>query len=661
MSMKRSHKHVPLRCLIMIIAFLASHIPAYGGTWSFLGFDNYAVIDLDIDPDSSKTVLALVRSDSTESLFKTDNGGNSWDYLNNAPSDLGAVAIDPNNPSVIWAGGGHETSTMTVCVPSYKSMDGGQTWPWSAMLCGDYCDGSTIWGCSTGINDILIKPDDSDTVLISMDPMDGQLQRTTDGGDNWAGWSSDTSSLAVDPLYNNYMYAGSCHILISTNPVYASSNGGESWGELSLNGTWPGTGCVYDLEVNWELLEDYGGYAHLYAATGSGLIKTVWSEETGWSWEKMSGLPTDDITALAIDLSNIPGTIYAGTNGYGVFVSQDGGSMWTAFNEGLGNLYITKLTISKNYPKILYAGTADGVWSWALEGLNHDFNEDGYSDILGVNSAGVIWWYDIAGDTWNNVTGSLEDMVVGDFDGDTISDIAGRNASSQIWWHDISDETWALVPGSLASMVAGDFNGDGNDDLAGLNSSGRIWWRDVEGAAWYNIPGTLASLVVGDFNGDGKDDLAGLNSNGWIWWYDMDGAAWHNIPGSLESLVTGDFIMDGKDDLAGLNSSGQIWFYDMDGAAWYNIPGTMESLVVGDFDGDGSEDLAGLNTIGQIWYTTNGSTWQNIPGSMASLVVGDYDRDGDDDLSGLNASGMIWYTTDLSTWQNIPGSLEELY
>jgi hypothetical protein len=286
--------------------------------------------------------------------------------------------------------------------------------------------------------------------------------------------------------------------------------------------------------------------------------------------------------------------------GQNAFLADEGVNMLEAWlNTGMAEPYVMASTV------------------WGKN--NRDFNGDGYADILGVNSAGKLWWYDILGDTWVNVSGFLENVVVGNFDADNISDIAG------------------------------------------LNASGQIWWYDVDGAAWHNISGSLASIVAGDFNGDGYDDIAGLNASGQIWWYDVDGAAWHNISGSLASLVAGDFNGDGNDDIAGLNASGQIWWYDVDGAAWYNIPGTMESLVVGDFDGVGSEDLAGLNVSGQIWYTTDGSTWQNIQGSMVSLIVGDYDHDGDDDLAGLNASGMIWYTTDLSIWQNIPGSLEELY
>ncbi len=97
----------------------------------------------------------------------------------------------------------------------------------------------------------------------------------------------------------------------------------------------------------------------------------------GSGWTKLTGLPTDDITALAIDKSTSSGTLYVGTGEDGVFVSEDGGDTWTSFNQGLGNLSITKLAISDSLPKMLYAGTAyGGIWSEVLD-CNGDVNGDG--------------------------------------------------------------------------------------------------------------------------------------------------------------------------------------------------------------------------------------------------------------------------------------------
>jgi len=110
---------------------------------------------------------------------------------------------------------------------------------------------------------------------------------------------------------------------------------------------------VRDIEVDLN--------SHVYAATDEGLWR--WD---GSDWTVLAGLPTDDIRALAIDNATSLGVIYAGTGENGVFVSQDGGSTWIPFNEGLGTLSITELVISTSQPKMLHAGTGyGGVYSAA--------------------------------------------------------------------------------------------------------------------------------------------------------------------------------------------------------------------------------------------------------------------------------------------------------
>jgi photosystem II stability/assembly factor-like uncharacterized protein len=72
-----------------------------------------------------------------------------------------------------------------------------------------------------------------------------------------------------------------------------------------------------------------------------------------------SGLPERaSVLALAIDPA-APTTIYAGTQGGGIFRSTDGGSTWTAFNTGLSNMNVTTLAISST-GTTLHAGTRGG-------------------------------------------------------------------------------------------------------------------------------------------------------------------------------------------------------------------------------------------------------------------------------------------------------------
>ncbi len=55
-------------------------------------------------------------------------------------------------------------------------------------------------------------------------------------------------------------------------------------------------------------------------------------------------------------------TLYAGTSGYGVFRSTDGGAHWGPFNDGLPNLDIRLLALTPGRANALYAGTVSGIF-----------------------------------------------------------------------------------------------------------------------------------------------------------------------------------------------------------------------------------------------------------------------------------------------------------
>jgi len=82
-----------------------------------------------------------------------------------------------------------------------------------------------------------------------------------------------------------------------------------------------------------------------------------------------------NVQALAID-PDIAGTIYAGTNGGGVFKSTNGGDNWAAVINGLTNLNVQTLAIDRIDPDIIYAGTdagslfisTDGGANWSAIG-----------------------------------------------------------------------------------------------------------------------------------------------------------------------------------------------------------------------------------------------------------------------------------------------------
>jgi hypothetical protein len=83
-----------------------------------------------------------------------------------------------------------------------------------------------------------------------------------------------------------------------------------------------------------------------------------------------TGLTNLKVQALALSLGYATDrTLFAGTDGGGVFKSTDGGASWSAMNEGLGNLSIGSLALTPTFPRTLFAGTwGSSVWqyTWPL-------------------------------------------------------------------------------------------------------------------------------------------------------------------------------------------------------------------------------------------------------------------------------------------------------
>lgn len=308
------------------------------------GLNNAYINDIAVNPFSSGIAYAGIAGGFH--LYNTSDAGSSWTELNGSEVNVSPVAIDPNHPSIMFIGQlGYFGGGL------YRSTDAGNSW-------------NNAYSFSPReIRDIWINPSDSNIMLVATDAYEdywssysGGVFRNTDGGTTsewefrYKFWR--TTCLASDPTNHQLVYLGTKN----AGYVIRSTDAGINWENVSPSSDW--VDAVYDIVVDSD--------SKVYAATSGGL----WSWD-GADWTALNNLPADDVTALAFDGSASPGIIYGGTGTEGVFVSQDGGITWIPFNEGLGNLSITKLAISASQPKMLYAGTSyGGVWSRMIENMH---------------------------------------------------------------------------------------------------------------------------------------------------------------------------------------------------------------------------------------------------------------------------------------------------
>jgi hypothetical protein len=223
----------------------------------------------------------------------------------------------------------------------HKSIDGGNTW---VQKTAGLTDG-TPW---TGV--ITMDLNNPNTVFAGTT----RVFRTTDGcATPWVASSQvlggTVSSIEIAPSDSNRVYAG------AGGRIYRSDDGGASspWAEKTT-GTLPSSRSIKDIAIDRSnpnrLVVCYGG-----TNSGSAANHVFISTNGGDLWTDISGnLPNISVNAVALD-PNSANTIYTGTDA-GVYRTTDLGVNWEAFDNGIPNVLISDLHIDPE-DNALYAAT----------------------------------------------------------------------------------------------------------------------------------------------------------------------------------------------------------------------------------------------------------------------------------------------------------------
>ena len=288
------------------------------------------IADIAIHPSRPSTWFLAVASGG---VWKTTNAGTTWTPVFDGQKSfsIGCVAIDPNQPDVVWVGTGEAVSGRHVGWGDgvYRSRNGGATWQHMGLARSEH------------IAEILVDPRDSSTVYVAAEgPLwssggDRGVYKTVDGGTSWAHVlqidpDTGVTSLAFAPDDPDTLYA-----------------------------------AAYQRRRRvWSFL---GGGA------GSGIYKT---SNSGDSWREITqGLPECDkgkiglaVTAAAPD--TVYATIEAGEGTRGFYRSTDQGESWVKRNDyisgGTGPHYYQELFASPTDPDRVYQ--ADVFVHWTPDG-----------------------------------------------------------------------------------------------------------------------------------------------------------------------------------------------------------------------------------------------------------------------------------------------------
>ena len=297
--------------------------------WRFLGLENEIVTAIAVDPLNPLIIYAGTKSDFSAGingkLFKSMDGGVTWDTLLVGGS-YKSILIDPLNHDIIYA----------MPFSLIKSEDGGQTW--QSIIDGISLD----W--ETRVQSLAMNPKNTKVLYAGTGGFyTGNLYKSSDGGLHWNKTPSDSLldgvvSIAIDPVDTNNVYVGTQWRCI----IWKSTDAGQTW---LRTGSGERGGIIDVVAVN----PKHNNI--IYAGVRfEGLLASF---DSGENWAK-GELPDSINSCVDMEFNpSYPSDIYIAT-GNGIFNQTCENCSWEKLNNGISdNTFVNVLAFGKNY---LYAG-----------------------------------------------------------------------------------------------------------------------------------------------------------------------------------------------------------------------------------------------------------------------------------------------------------------
>jgi photosystem II stability/assembly factor-like uncharacterized protein len=374
------------------------------------------VTDIAIDPQGTTDQIIYIATNDG-GIWKSTDGGATWNPKTDGMPTLsmGAVAIDPTNSSIVYAGTGNLFDgglVFTKGIGVYKSTDAGETW---AIVGGSVLSGKSITH--------IVLPS-SNVLLVATN---AGLFRSVDGGVSFGNnapqfnnsapvLNGSISSLNLDTASPTTVYVGlrGSGLFVSTDagatfPTNLLANPGGPTGSFDFiafsQSVSPDNKTMFASIADPTVTPSYKG---LFKSTDRGSTWTVMPDAAARAAENGGLAPNYDVTvgvdpqdanrvyigfqevyrstnggtnfgtpaishsqthfdqhALVFSppphLSGAPTKFYVGTDG-GISTTPDGGGTWTNLNEGVATSLFRGIDIGRGNPannQFTIGGTQD--------------------------------------------------------------------------------------------------------------------------------------------------------------------------------------------------------------------------------------------------------------------------------------------------------------
>ncbi len=305
-----------------------------------------------IDPNNPSVLYA-----GSQRVYRSGERGKMWQQLD-AINDVTVLLAAPTQPTTLYAGGLH----------LYRSRDEGQTWqamvtpsvsgPWSegnfAQLAVDAHDPGTVYALSWA-----------------------GLQRTRDGGEHW---QYINIRAAVTPTFSSEAVpfsvvaapteAGVLYVAID-DTLIKSGDYSKSWHTIFVHadaeGLPAGAFDTHPTHAQELFVNGDAGYYHSNDGGATWTLVRVDIPRYVGDWNQRVSLPlfgpkgpqqqyvVVTRSRPSYDVPELFGTVYH---------SSDGGVSWSPLGSSLPGTRINGPVLDPAEPNALYVPTSDGVWAW---------------------------------------------------------------------------------------------------------------------------------------------------------------------------------------------------------------------------------------------------------------------------------------------------------